>query len=125
MVLLQAVKLLADSDPRVRIAAAMAIGRWAANAGTIVPHEMEGPLVRPGRTKTPRSARTLRKFSGGWAVRQRQRHPAACRCAKKDADCQVAGSAAVALSRIAVHREEGKPSLRLIIEALGVGGRRP
>ncbi|MEI8371960.1 MAG: HEAT repeat domain-containing protein [Planctomycetota bacterium] len=115
----QAVKLLADSDPQVRIAAARAIGRWAANAGTIIPHEMEELLVKALQDKNAEVRNCITEIL--WRMGQSSDSviPPLVDTLKKDPDRQVACSAAGALHWIAKNRTEGKPSLRPIIEALG------
>jgi HEAT repeat protein len=115
----QAVKLLADSDPQVRIAAARAIGRWAASAGTIIPREIEGPLVKALHDENAEVRNYATEILWRMGESSDSVVPPLVDALKKDPDRQVACSAAVALHRIAKYRTEGKPSLKPILEALG------
>ena len=115
----QALKLLAEGNSQVRIAASLALGRWAANAGTIVPPEMEGPLVKALQDENAEVRNYVAEILGRVGQSSDGVIAPLIAASRRTRIARSPACAAVALGGIAVYREEGKPSLRSILEALG------
>lgn len=113
------VKLLADSDPQVRITAARALVRWAGSVRTIVPQEMEASFLNALHDDNAEVRSYVTEILWRIGVSKDSVIPPLIETLKKDPDRQVAIRAAVALHWIAKHRAEEQESLKPVLEALG------
>ncbi len=96
----------------------MAIVRWAAGAGTIIPFELDEPLIAALHNDDVQVRSIICEVLARVGRSRDSVISPLIETLKKDTDRQVAWRAAQALSTIAANRDEGAPSFKAAIEAV-------
>ncbi|MEI8374463.1 MAG: HEAT repeat domain-containing protein [Planctomycetota bacterium] len=111
-------ELLDDSDPTIRRQAVESLWNLSCMSGTVIPRELEGPLIKAlhdddprVRVKIPISLAVLGEKNDSVIVHLAE-------ALNHDPDSQVAYVVQDAFMRMVAHRELGSPGLKAIIDAM-------